>query len=168
MIAWHYTTAQKYHLIKQSGLLLPAHIGVVPPELPILWFSTHPQYEPTARKPVGDAYGRIIRLLTVQEMHKFAGGLVRFGISTSALKRGEELRKAAKMSSTVWRQLEKTGKKMKANPTDWLGHVGSIALEEVTVELMDANMVWQPYQPAANARIKKGTIEIRASHEVAE
>lgn len=89
MIAWHYTTAQKYHLIKQSWLSLPAHIGVAPPELPILWFSTHPTYEPTARKSLGDAYGNIIRLLTVQEMYRLAGGLVRFRISTAALKRGD-------------------------------------------------------------------------------
>lgn len=144
MIAYHYTTAQKYELIKQSGLLLPADIGVLPPELPILWFSTHPRYEPSALKPLGDEYGNVIRMLTVKELHERAGGLVRFGISVSNLKRGEELRKAAKMSSTVWRKLEKSGKKIKANPSDWLGHVGSIDIQEVTIEVMDENMVWRP------------------------
>jgi hypothetical protein len=142
MIAYHYTTAQRYHLIKQSGLLLPAHIGVLPPELPILWFSTHPRYEPSAIKPLGDGYGNIIRMLTVKELHELGGGLVRFGISTADLKRGEELRKAAKMSATVWRKLEKSGKKMKANPSDWLGYVGSITLQQVSVEAMDKNMAW--------------------------
>lgn len=144
MIAYHYTTAQKYELIKQSGLLLPADIGVLPPELPILWFSTHPRYEPSALKPLGDEYGNVIRMLTVKELHERAGGLVRFGISVANLKRGEELRKAARMSATVWRKLEKSGKKMKANPSDWLGHVGSMDIQEVTIEVMDENMVWRP------------------------
>lgn len=167
MIAWHYTTAQKYHLIKQSGLLLPAHTGVVPPELPILWFSTHPKYEPTARKPLGDAYGNIIRLLTVQEMYKLAGGLVRFGISTVVLKRGEKLRKAAKMPSTVWCQLEKTGKKLNANPGDWLGYVGSIPINEVTVEVMDAGMVWRrPHQLTLQQQLQKDAIELSTNQEV--
>lgn len=144
MIAYHYTTAQKYHLIKQSGLLLPADIGIRPPELPILWFSTHSKYEPSALKPLGDEYGNVVRMLTVKELHELGGGLVRFGIPTAVLKRGEELRKAAKMSGTVWRKLEKFGKKMKANPFDWLGHVGSMSLEHVSIETMDDNMVWQP------------------------
>lgn len=144
MIAYHYTTAEKYELIKQSGLLLPADIGVLPPELPILWFSTHPRYEPSALKPLGDEYGNVIRMLTVKELHEMGGGLVRFGISTAKLKRGEELRKAAKMSATVWRKLEKSGRKMKANPSDWLGHVGSVHVQEVTIEVMDKNMVWRP------------------------
>lgn len=144
MIAYHYTTAQKFELIKQSGLLLPADIGVFPPELPILWFSTHPRYEPSALKPLGDEYGNIVRMLTLKELHELGGGLVRFGISTADLKRGEELRKAAKMSATVWRKLEKSGKKMKANPVDWLGHVGSMTLKQVTIEAMDKNMVWRP------------------------
>lgn len=144
MIAYHYTTVEKFHLIKRCGLLLPADIGVCAPELPILWFSTHPRYEPSALKPLGDEYGNVIRILNVRELHKLGGGLVRFGIPTSRLKRGEELRKSAKMSATIWRKLEKVGKKMKANPFDWLGHVGSMPLEHVTIEIMDDNMVWRP------------------------
>lgn len=144
MIAYHYTTTQKFHLIKERGLLLPAHIGVLPPELPILWFSTHPKYEPTALKPLGDNRGNIIRMLTVKELYELAGGLVRFGISTTALKRGDDLRKTAKMSATVWRQLEKSVKRIKANPIDWFGHVGPMSLERVRIETMDDKMVWRP------------------------
>lgn len=33
---------------------------------------------------------------------------------------------------------------MKANPFDWLGHVGSMSLEQVSIETMDDNMVWHP------------------------
>jgi hypothetical protein len=102
-------------------------------------------------------------------MYGLAGGSVRFGISTAALKRGDELRNAAKMSSAVWRRLEKTGKKLKANPVDWLGHVGSIALNDVTVEVMDANMTWHcAHQPHPDASLRKGAIEQGTNHEAAE
>lgn len=143
MIAWHYTTGQKYQLIKETGLLLPADIGIEPPELPILWFSTHPRYEPSAMKPLGDTQGNFVRMLTLEEMHKMAGGLVRFGCPISRLKCGENLRKSAKMQSIWWRRLAKKAADMKANPSDWWGHVGSMKLDEVTVQVMDAQMIWR-------------------------
>jgi hypothetical protein len=142
MIAWHYTTGQKYKLIKQSGVLLPADIGVAPPEQPVLWFSTHPKYEPSAKKPLGDSNGKVLRMLTVDEMYEMADGLYRFGYPVSKLKCGESLRRAAKMSSVWWRRLAKGGAKLAANPADWWGHVGSLSLNEVTVEKMDANKRW--------------------------
>ena len=144
MIAWHYTTGQKYELIKKTGILLPADIGVTPPEKPILWFSTHRKYEPSAMKPLGDSRGNIIRMLTLNEMKDMAGGLYRFGSSVTELKCGENLRKAAKMQSIMWRCLIKNGARLKADPADWWGHVGSLYLAEVTVEMMDANMRWIP------------------------
>lgn len=144
MIAWHYTTGQKYKLIKQSGILLPADIGVTPPEQPILWFSTHPRYEPSAMKPLGDSDGNFIRMLTLDEMRVMGGGLYRFGYPIWQLKSGENLRTAAKMSSIWWRRLAKSGTKLKAEPADWWGNVGSLPLSEVTVETMDVNKRWIP------------------------
>lgn len=143
MIAWHYTTAQKYQLIQQSRLLLPAHIGVAYPERPILWFSTNQAYEPTALKPLSDDRGNIIRMLSVKELYDMAGGLVRLGCSVRALKQGDNLRKASRMPLTIWKHLQQTGKRQKANPADWWGHIGTMPLEEVTVEIMDTNMVWR-------------------------
>ncbi|CAJ3120226.1 Uncharacterised protein [Burkholderia pseudomallei] len=144
MIAWHYTTGQKFELIKQTGILLPADIGVAPPELPILWFSTHPRYEPSAMKPLGDSTGNIVRMLTLDEMRELGGGLYRFSYPISHLKCGENLRKAAKMSSIWWRRLVKGGANLKADPADWWGHVGSLSLSKVTVETMDSNKRWIP------------------------
>jgi hypothetical protein len=143
MIAWHYTTGEKYELIKKSGLLLPAESGVEPPERPILWFSTHPKFEPTAMKPLASAQG-IIRMLTLEELRDMAGGLVRFGCPVTQLKFGENLRREAKMQSIVWRALAKRGAKVKASQGDWWGHVGSMALAEVTVEVMNDHKTWLP------------------------
>ena len=143
MMAWHYTTGQKYELIKQTGILLPADIGVKPPEQPILWFSTHPKYEPSAMKPIKDANGNFIRL-TLDELRDIGGGLYRLGYPINQLKCGENLRKAAKMSSIWWRRLAKGGANLKADPADWWGHIGSLPLSEVTVETMDSNKRWIP------------------------
>jgi hypothetical protein len=143
MIAWHYTTGEKYELIKKSGLLLPADIGVSPPERPILWFSTHPRFEPTALKPLANAQG-IIRMLSLEELRDMAGGLVRFGCPVGRLKFGETLRKEAKMQSIVWRGLAKRAAKVKASQSDWWGHVGSMPLTEVTVEVMNDQKTWLP------------------------
>ncbi|CBJ36681.1 conserved protein of unknown function [Ralstonia solanacearum CMR15] len=144
MIAWHYTTGHKYELIKQTGILLPADIGVEPPEQPILWFSTHPRYEPSAMKPLGGSNGNVLRMLTLDEMRELGGGLYRFGYSLAELKCGENLRKAAKMSSIWWRRLVRGAANLKADPADWWGHVGSLSLSEVTVETMDDNKRWIP------------------------
>ncbi len=102
MISWHYTTGDKYELIKKSGLLLPADIGISPPERPILWFSTHPRYEPTALKPLCGA------------------------------------------QSKIWRGLAKTATKVNASQSDWWGHVGTVEIAELTVELMSKRMTWLP------------------------
>ena len=141
MIAWHYTTGDKYELIKNSGVLLPADIGVKLPERPILWFSTHPKFEPTAMKPLVNAQGPI-RMLTLEELRDMAGGLVRFGCPVTRLKFGENLRKEAKMQSIVWRGLVKRALKVKASQGDWWGHVGSMSLDEVTVEVMNDHKAW--------------------------
>ena len=143
MISWHYTTGDKYKLIKKSGLLLPADIGVCAPERPILWFSTHPRFEPTAMKPLCNERG-FIRMLTLDELREIAGGLVRFGCPVSRLKFGENLRKEAKMKSKVWRGLAKSAAKVNATQSDWWGHVGALEVSELTVELMSNRMTWRP------------------------
>lgn len=142
MIAWHYTTREKYELIRESGILLPAAYGVEPPELPILWFSTHPKFEPTAIKPAMDAEGNV-RELTLDELYQYAGGLFRFGCHISRLRFGENSRKAARMKSICWRRLAKDAASLKGNAKDWWGYVGSLPLSEVSVEMMDAEMRWR-------------------------
>lgn len=142
MISWHYTTGDKFELIKKSGLLLPADSGVSAPEQPILWFSTHPKFEPTALKPLMSAQG-FVRMLTLEELREMAGGLVRFGCAVSRLKFGENLRKEAKMKSKIWRGLAKSAVRVKASQSDWWGYVGSMALTEVTVEVMNYDKIWR-------------------------
>lgn len=143
MISWHYTTGEKYELIKKSGLLLPADFGVCEPERPILWFSTHPKFEPTAMKPLRSAQS-FVRMLTLEELREMAGGLVRFGCPVSRLKFGDNLRREAKMKSKIWRGLAKAATKINASQSDWWGHVGTMDIADLTVELMSNRMTWIP------------------------
>lgn len=142
MIAWHYTTLDKFELIIESESLIPATAGVQPPEKPILWFSTSKYFEKSALKGVQDESGRI-RQATLEEMYDLGGGLCRIGCPVSQLLYGENLRKAAKMQSIVWRQLAKKGKAFGANPGDWWGFVGeSMSASGLMVQNMDENMKW--------------------------
>ena len=98
VLAWHYTTGEKFKAIVTSGYLKPTGILVKPPERPVLWFSLNQQFEPTARKAAieGGAY----RVLSVEETGRHCGGLVRFGLSPRKLLTGDKLRTRAPVSYT--------------------------------------------------------------------
>lgn len=145
MIAWHYTTGEKFELIQQSGMLLPADIGVEPPELPIVWFSLAPYYENSARKGIPDESGQAYRAATVEEMYELGDGLYRFGCPISKLLTGERLRKAAKMSMIQWKRLLKMAQHMKATPGDWWGLPGgNLEITGLRIEKMGPDMKWRP------------------------
>jgi hypothetical protein len=143
MIAWHYTTGEKFALIAESGHLTPATLGVEPPELPIVWFSINQYFENSAKKAVETEDGSY-RSATLSEMHEHADGLYRFGYPIQNLKCGEPLRKAAKMKSIVWRFLAKRAKVMKANSLEWFGHVGeNLSIEGMRIEVMGDDLKWK-------------------------
>jgi hypothetical protein len=48
MLAWHYTTGQKFEQISASGMLIPGGIGAEPSGTPVLWFSRNQHWEQTA------------------------------------------------------------------------------------------------------------------------
>jgi len=47
---YHYTTGQKLRSIINSGAIKPTTAKIEPNEKPVAWFSTSPQWEPTATK----------------------------------------------------------------------------------------------------------------------
>lgn len=100
----------------------------------------------------------MLTLDELDELNEMAGGLVRFGCPVSQLKFGENLRKEAKMNSSVWRGLAKSAAKVNATQSDWWGHVGSMTLDDVIVELMSNRMTWRPedarFWPAFSAMRK--------------
>ena len=137
MMAWHYTIGQRFLPIMESGLLMPTKIGVTPPERPIVWFSMHQEFEPTARK--WDATGRVMDVL---EMIRVGRGLVRFGSEPKRLLAGEALRKKARMLPRVWTGLAARGIAQGANPDDWCGTVVPVLVDRLVIEVTDADFKW--------------------------
>lgn len=139
-LVWHYTTGDTYDRIVESGLLCPTAIGVVPPEKPVLWFSEHPSYEPTAIKSL--LRNGVIHKLSVPELYRFGGGLCRLGYSTAGLHHDRDLREVALISRDTWRGLMSSGRRQGGNPLHWWGTTEAIPLGRLVVEMMDRNWTW--------------------------
>ena len=71
---YHFTTGLKLKQIINSGCIKPTTAKIEPHEKPVAWFSTSPEWEPTATKvPVPGLQGQI-------ETAKAQGGLVRITV----------------------------------------------------------------------------------------
>ena len=112
--AWHYTTGQKLDLILRSGAILPTTAKVPPHEKPVAWFSTSPQWEPTASK--FPAPGKLGQIMTAQAQ----GGLARIQVPTSAAPhRIEDLPWLAGTTPEDWLGLVLAGLELGADPGLW-------------------------------------------------
>ena len=118
---WHYTTGQKFRLIVESGEISPATAFVPKGERPIVWFSTAPDWEPTANKAWQNSDGTIVSLdreLTAQ----LAGGLVRFGIAPETAPHDwHVLKELSGMSSETARGLYRVAIQQGSLPDQWWG-----------------------------------------------
>lgn len=153
-LAWHYTTGEKWTHIRWLGELLPARIGIKPPERPIVWFSMDQRFEPTARKAIADSQGRVLRLAEPEELDELAGGAFRIGIHPARLLRGEALRKAARMPPNIWRRLGDEGRRQGADPALWLGAVvEALPLTGLRVERLTPAGAWCALHEAQAAEL---------------
>jgi hypothetical protein len=116
-IGWHYTTGEKFIQIIESGYLQPTSIGVSYQEKPILWFSTHEFWEPTACKAIITNGERIT--LSMDETRELGGGLVRFGVYLNQLQPWDKLKKKARIPIDTAKSLELVAVKQCAKPSQW-------------------------------------------------
>lgn len=144
VLAWHYTTGEKFKAIVTSGYLKPTGILVKPPERPVLWFSLNQQFEPTARKAAieGGAY----RVLSIEETGRRCGGLVRFGLSRRKLLTGDKLRTRARIARALWAGLCRVGIQQKADPALWLGCLDAVPVEHLAIDVMNDAGEWERVQ----------------------
>lgn len=134
LIAWHYTTTDRFQSIEAMGLLLPATAGVPDTERPVSWFSVNQHFEPTAAKGFIDAATGQRRTATIAEMVDLAGGLVRLGMPARELLTGEALRRKARISNSNWAALCHAAAQCGAMPSQWFGFVGAVDLTRCTIE----------------------------------
>lgn len=148
VLAWHYTTREKFSLIKMAGVILPANAGIAEGERPVVWFSLDQHFEPTACKAITDGLGT--RMLTVEEMHKQCG-LVRFGIQPRRLLAGAELKRKARINNQTWRELVTSANEMGADSGLWFGTLEPLPVSWCVVHEMADGQVWRPLLEASAA-----------------
>jgi hypothetical protein len=147
-LRWHYTIGDRFLQIAQDGIIQPATAYVVWPERPVVWFSTHPRWEPTACK-MAQAPGGRLRRLTRAETARYGGGLVRIGVAPeSAPHDWQAYRRLSGVDPGVARGLAKAAKKQRADPRQWYVSFEPVpAAVWLAVEVW-GNGQWTPADPA--------------------
>jgi hypothetical protein len=136
---YHYTTGDRFLRIIASRKILPATAHVNPPEIPAVWLSSAPVWEPSATKGVIEDGVR--RQASLAELIGLCGCLVRIEIDPDAacLLEPGTFRDALCIPPDVHDRLLAADLDMGANPTDWRAVAEAIPLTafrriEFTVE----------------------------------
>ena len=116
---YHYTTGDRFLRIVAARAILPATAHVAPPEIPAVWLSSAPIWEPSATKGVIEDGVR--RQASLAELIDLCGSLVRIEIDTSelCLLGPSAFREALCIPEDVYERLIAAGLEMGADPSDW-------------------------------------------------
>jgi hypothetical protein len=133
-LVFHYAPWARLPAIVEAGHLRCSNTGA-PGEQPLLWFSAHQFWEPTATKVVHDGQGGFRAMTFEQQRDQF--GCVRFGLSAQdpRLMSWPVACKFAGTGRDARRSLERAGRVRGANPSQWLACGASISLGELTFEV---------------------------------
>lgn len=146
VLVWHYTTGSRAEKILFCGFIQGATANVPKNENPVVWFSMHQKFEPTALK--AKRVDGLLVSMTLREMIEHGQGLIRFGIIPRTLLNGENLRKRACITSDEWLRLKKVGIIRRADPNDWYGSTESIDVSLCVFEVMNAFDKWERIEPS--------------------
>ena len=150
---YHYTTGDRFLRIIASRAILPATAHVNPPEIPAVWLSSAPVWEPSATKGVIEDGVR--RQASLAELIGLCGCLVRIEIDPDAvccLEPGT-FRDALRIPPDVHDRLITAGLEMGADPSDWRAIAGAIPLTafnriEFSVEADPPHWIaWPGFRP---------------------
>jgi hypothetical protein len=113
-VVFHYTTGLKLKQIINSGAIKPSTAHVPASEKPVAWFSTSPEWEPTATKsPVAGKHGQLITA-------KVQNGLVRITVPGACAPYGiQQLPKIAGTSLQAYTGLFLAGLELGSDPDTW-------------------------------------------------
>lgn len=123
---YHYTIGDRLEQIVSSGEIRPAVAGVTRGERPAVWFSTNPEWEETANKPIMDKRGRVWKgnRETTREM---GGGLVRIAVLPEAAPHTwEAFRRLSGISPRMADALERAARIEGASPDEWRVSFGAV------------------------------------------
>jgi hypothetical protein len=127
---WHYAPWAYLPEIVQSGSLLASNAGTAG-ERPMLWFSAHQVWEPTATKLLRAPDGKLIPMTFAQQAQSF--GCIRFGLPAHDVRLlpWSDACFIAGTRARARRALERTGRLQHANPDQWFATIESLALSEL-------------------------------------
>ena len=116
---YHYTTGDRFLRIVASQAILPATAHVAPPEIPAVWLSSAPVWEPSATKGVIEDGVR--RQASLTELIGLCGCLVRIEVDPAAVRllEPDSFRDALRIPVDVHDQLIAAGLEMGAYPNQW-------------------------------------------------
>lgn len=125
---YHYTTGDRFLRIVAARAILPATAHVEPPEIPAVWLSSAPVWEPSATKGVIE--GGVRRQASLAELIGLCGYLVRIEIDPTELHLLEpcSFREALRIPADVHNRLIAVGLEMGANPANWSAVAGLVPL----------------------------------------
>ena len=149
---YHYTTGDRFLRIIASRAILPATAHVTPPEIPAVWLSSAPVWEPSATKGVME--NGVRRQASLAELVNLCGCLVRIEINPARLQLlgPSAFRDALCIPVDVHQRLLAAGIEMGADPADWYAVAGPVPLTafhriEFTVETDPAHWIlWPGYR----------------------
>lgn len=129
MFVYHYAPWVTLRAIAESGELRPSNAGA-PDERPLLWFSRHRKWEPTATKMLTSDAGPV-RISRAEHEHRF--GCIRFALPADdpRLMDWPSACQRAGISDDERATMEHRGRLLGANPSDWLAIDGAVPLAEV-------------------------------------
>ena len=125
---YHYTTGDRFLRIVAARAILPATAHVEPPEIPAVWLSSAPVWEPSATKGVIEDGVR--RQASLAELIDLCGCLVRIEIDPAAVRMLEpgKFREALRIPAVVHDRLLAAGLEMGADPANWQAVAGPVPL----------------------------------------
>ena len=140
---WHYTTGRKLKQISADGEIRPATARVPEGERPVVWFSYHPEWEPTASKIFRAGDGSM-RAATIEEMEWLARGLARIGISPdTAPYKWYQLKRLSGMKGGDAKLLERAAAEIRSRTDDWRGTFAPVPRSKwLTIEINRIRGTW--------------------------
>lgn len=142
---FHYTTADRLESILAAGQINPATAGVMPPEIPAVWFSTAEKWEHTATKMMVRRSGKPERG-TLAGMIAAGFTLARIQIDPArvTLIPAREIRDALHIPPHIHKVLVSTGKQAGANPAEWQAVAGAVPISAILS--IEISGTCQPFQ----------------------
>lgn len=132
----HYSALTRLPQMLNSGHLLPIMNGHV--EAPLVWFSAHPFWEPTATKPCRTD-NALVNLKFWEYRDLF--GCIRFALPAddSRLMTWREVCQQAGLSRVDRRKLEAAARKRGGDPKQWFAVPAAIPLADMSLEILSIN-----------------------------